>query len=238
MHFSRTLVGLILATSLGVQALPVSVPKGGSDGLSTVPVEREEHIPIDLKRRAVTPPKKTTKTTPKAATPTASKPTPTKSTTSKPTSTTSTALPPIASYAAALDIKPNTSFFFSGGLNERYYDNAVAWIKAYAPKYKTMEMMIKNEKFFAPYRNKPRDPFWGRASNAMAQQSAGKVYVIMNPSMTADPKTWYKGSFWYKDEYPHLLKNTKVTQIILVHPGSKVEHIVFSRAPKANLKRA
>ncbi|KAF9535936.1 hypothetical protein CPC08DRAFT_93900 [Agrocybe pediades] len=125
-----------------------------------------------------------------------------------------------------MNVLPNTSLFYScNELGEGSCKQARDWAKAKHPEYKVLAQMWKNSAYPNPWQtDEPTSKaFFDVASQAMAELSSGKVYVILGPWTQADGKDWYAGSVWARKEWPALLSNSAATPIIRVNAATSAE---------------
>lgn len=61
--------------------------------------------------------------------------------------------------------------------------------------------------------------YWNRVSQAFSEVTSGKAYALL----PGDPKTlgtsWYKGTLWDTVEWPILVKNRYVPEVIRINPS-------------------
>ncbi|KAF4622345.1 hypothetical protein D9613_009565 [Agrocybe pediades] len=132
-------------------------------------------------------------------------------------------IPSLAEVKAQMNVLPNTSLFYScNELGEGSCRQAREWARKNKPEYKVLAQMWKNPAYPNPWQTDEATSkaFFDVASQAMAELSAGTVYVILGPWTQPDGKDWYSGSVWARKEWPALLPNTRATPIIRVNAAT------------------
>ncbi|KAF9552380.1 hypothetical protein CPC08DRAFT_714659 [Agrocybe pediades] len=130
-------------------------------------------------------------------------------------------IPSVAEVKAQLNVRPNTSLFYScNELGAGSCRQAREWARRYKPKYKVLAQMWRNPAYPNPWQTDEATSkaFFDVASQAMAELSAGKVFVILGPWTRRDGKDWWSGSVWARKEWPALLHNSRVTTVTRVNP--------------------
>jgi hypothetical protein len=60
--------------------------------------------------------------------------------------------------------------------------------------------------------------YWNRVSQAFSEVTSGKAYALL-PGDPALGTTWYKGTLWDQVEWPALVKNRYVPEVIRINPS-------------------
>ncbi|KAF4622004.1 hypothetical protein D9613_009569 [Agrocybe pediades] len=132
-------------------------------------------------------------------------------------------IPSLAEVKAQMNVLPNTSLFYScNDLGEGSCRQARDWARKNHPEYKVLAQLWKNPSYPNPWQVDPdtSKAFFDVASQAMAELSAGKVYVILGPWTQPDGKDWYAGSYWAREEWPALLANSRANPVVRVNAAT------------------
>ncbi|KAF4622106.1 hypothetical protein D9613_009532 [Agrocybe pediades] len=137
-------------------------------------------------------------------------------------------VPTLAQMRTKLDVRPNTSLFYSSDLDGKgTCDQAKAWAAKHPGKnYKVLEQLWKDPNYPHPFEKSDpaiRKEFFDVASKAMAELSEGTVHVVLCPWDGSKTKDWYKESVWNRMEWPTLQDNKKVKTVIRVNPDNDAE---------------
>lgn len=114
------------------------------------------------------------------------------------------------------------SLFYSGPGS--YANKAKKWAKKRNNGYKILGQLWQDSSYPDTWQNDPDDSekFFNAAPQAMAEVSAGKIYVML-PSDTTGTD-WHKDTVWNNYEWPNL--GAGVTQVIRVNPDNEDEELI------------
>ena len=142
-------------------------------------------------------------------------------------------LPTIDEIKQQLSVAKDTSLFYSGPGG--YAGKARTWAKNNNKAYKILAQNWKSGNWQDKWQNDEAvsAKFFNLASTAMAQLSAGTVYVML-PSDTKGTN-WQSGTVWDSAEWPYLRmekdkENPNVEKIIRVNPDNKDQETIYTKS--------
>lgn len=146
-------------------------------------------------------------------------------------------LPSIDEIKQQLSVGKDTSLFYSGpgGYNRKARD----WAKKKKNGYKILAQNWKDASWQDKWQNDENASvkFFDLASTAMAELSAGIVYVML-PSDTKGTN-WQSDTVWDRAEWPYLRmekgkENPNVEKIIRVNPNNEDEETIYSKSSSSS----
>lgn len=131
-------------------------------------------------------------------------------------------LPDVDEIKNHLNVAKDISLFYSGPGS--YAKQARTWARNKSNGYKVLGQLWKDSSYQDPWQNDPdlSVKFFNRASQAMAELSAGTVYVML-PSDTKGVD-WKTGTVWDAYEWPNL--GSGVSEVIRVNPDNDNEETI------------
>ena len=123
---------------------------------------------------------------------------------------------------AQLATKADEAVFWSG---RTYGVGGESAAKDFAGKSAgtTLEMLLDKKGITMPDFNTPAGKLaWEDASLEMAKQASGKVRVVLGKDIRAD-------SVWSRIEFPALVKNSNVKEIIAIDPKTGIQKTLLKR---------
>jgi len=136
-----------------------------------------------------------------------------------------------------LTINVGTSLFYSGLDQGVSLKQVRKWADDHGGGYKILADSWKSEQWreaqLAKTAKTKKKSFWNNASEAMAQLSSGRVYVILPPGVGVHTDDYPK-STWSDFEWPALKSNSRVTSVIRIDPDGKNPVSIKPRLPHAD----